>query len=423
MQGQSTNLNNQTNISYIQQIPGGTSSNKNDRLHPAAIQQPHQTLPRMNIGVVPISSLMQKTQTPVSSMVPNSTSSSNYHPPPPGITTTITNAVTPTGMLHYRHTSMPTVSVSQQNLHRQFNVQQSSSQPAPPPQIFVQQPIQRQQRQNVQHVVVRTGAPPPPQNVHQNVQPNIPSNRQSVQVTQRQRVSNNVAQNNARSTRQNLPSNTTIISSSPNASLAGAVHVQMSQQNSGTTQIMGQNNPAHIMPQMVNAMPRNMPKPVQIIVPNPPTTIATTVSKAIPQTVPAHGLAPDPRSLPQSEQQTTASSMDLNTSSRQNAQVKEAQKLKALAYFGDMLNQSKYNEDDREFCREQRSTIADAMVEMGNDEGHSINELFEYYLLALEDEIDKKHPRIIERKEVLRLALNMAFIDVFQIGPDFDNAM
>ena len=93
------------------------------------------------------------------------------------------------------------------------------------------------------------------------------------------------------------------------------------------------------------------------------------------------------------------------------------------AYFGDMLNQSKYNEDDREFCREQRSTIADAMVEMGNDEGHSINELFEYYLLALEDEIDKKHPRIIERKEVLRLALNMAFIDVFQIGPDFDNAM
>ena len=99
----------------------------------------------------------------------------------------------------------------------------------------------------------------------------------------------------------------------------------------------------------------------------------------------------------------------------------EAQKMKALAYFCEILNKSKYNEDDRRFCREQRSIFAATMEEMGNEEGNSLNELFRAFLPQLEEDyIPIDHPRIIERKEVLRLALNMAFIDVFQIAPDYD---
>ena len=99
----------------------------------------------------------------------------------------------------------------------------------------------------------------------------------------------------------------------------------------------------------------------------------------------------------------------------------EAQKTKALAYFGEMLNKSKYNEEDRQWCREHRAIFAAAMEEMGNDEGNSLNELFRAFLPQLEEDyIPNYHPRIIERKEVLRLALNMAFIDVFQIAPDYD---
>ena len=399
MQGQSTL--NQT-ISYTKQIPAGTSS-KNDRLHPAANQQPRQTLPRMNmggIGVKPISTLLQNTQTPSNSMVPNS-ASINYPP-------STTSNIVPTGMLHYRHSSMPpTVSVSAQNVHQ-------SSSPAAQAQIVVQQQIQRQQqRQNVQHVA-RTSAA---QNVHQN----IPTNRQSVQV-QRQRVSSNNMPQNTTRTRQNLPSSTVAAISQNNVSSIAAGHIQLSQ--SGMTQIMagGQNNPAHSMPQMIASVPRNMP-PVQIVPNHPPPPTAAVVSRAIPQTT------PDPRSLPAQSVEpiaSSASSIDLTASSKQqnNAQVaKEAQKLKALAYFGDMLNKSKYNEDDRQFCREHRSIFAAAMDEMGNEDGYSLNELFQFYLPTLEETyIDTNHPRIIERKEVLRLALNMAFIDVFQIGPDYDHA-
>ena len=99
----------------------------------------------------------------------------------------------------------------------------------------------------------------------------------------------------------------------------------------------------------------------------------------------------------------------------------EAQKLKALAYFGEILNKSKYNEDDRQFCREHRSLFAASMAELGNEEGNSLNELFRAFLPQLEEDyIPIDHPSIIERKEVLRLALNMAFIDVFQIAPDYD---
>ena len=91
--------------------------------------------------------------------------------------------------------------------------------------------------------------------------------------------------------------------------------------------------------------------------------------------------------------------------------------MKALAYFGEILNKSKYNEDDRQFCQEHRSLLG----ELGNEEDNSLNDLFRAFLPHLEEDyIPMDHPRIIERKEVLRLALNMAFIDVFQIAPDYD---
>ena len=51
----------------------------------------------------------------------------------------------------------------------------------------------------------------------------------------------------------------------------------------------------------------------------------------------------------------------------------EAQKMKALAYFGEILNKSKYNEDDRQFCQEHRSLFAASMAELGNEEDNSIN--------------------------------------------------
>ena len=363
------------NTSSTQQIPAGTSS-LNDRLHPAAHQQPHQTLPRMNMKIVPLSNLLQNTQNPSNSTVPNSTSV-NYPP------SSMSNVV-PTSMLHYRHPNIATVSVqSAQNLHHQLNVDQSSSPASQASQIVVQQQSQRQQRQSVQQHV-RTSAP----------QQNIPTNnRQSVQ---RQRVANNMPQNTR--TRQNLPS---------------TISQNVFQPSQGGTQIVasGQNNLAHILPQMIASGPRNMP-PVQIV-PNPtPLTTATTMSRIIPQTV------SDPRSLSAQRVQTIAPS----SQQQNNAQmVMEAQKTKALAYFGEMLNKSKYNEEDRQWCREHRAIFAAAMEEMGNDEGNSLNELFRAFLPQLEEDyIPNYHPRIIERKEVLRLALNMAFLDVFQIAPDYD---